>query len=496
MRLSPLFDSFYLLGSLWGSPPGSQVCTRNSSALPGATHAATMTAFVNVNVIPMDQERVLARHTVLVEGERITALGPSDKVKVPDGAVRIDGHGKYLIPGLADMHVDGMGDYDSAQLLSLLAGGTTALRPNNPVSRDQLQKLRQGQTAVEHLAPYFYLAGELDEFVQPGLSQDSVIAAYKAAGYNFIAGGGASTLLAAARRQGIALASHSHASHPGQLEALGKYNGSIDHLYALLSYGFLDSLDQGKTTRSVAELQALAAVTRRSGVWVTPTLDCMEYMSGRLSPQAVTIHRQLIKALQDSGVGLLLGAEGAPAYRELTALVQAGLTPYQALRTATYNPAQFLGQLDARGTIAVGKRADLVLLSGNPLQDIGHTREPAGVMHAGRWFDRAELDRRLLADPKAWAERVLRIAVLQHRKSLRSQLKTFEELTDSLALVPASEKDAYARLLGQLTAELGAMRAALPPEQHALFDPVARTWVREWRRQGYRLAIPGIALAP
>jgi hypothetical protein len=72
------------------------------SPVPGAP--AGVTAFVDVNVVPMDAERVLAKQTVLVEGGRITALGPTDQVEVPLGATKIDGKGQYLIPGLADCH--------------------------------------------------------------------------------------------------------------------------------------------------------------------------------------------------------------------------------------------------------------------------------------------------------------------------------------------------------------------------------------------------------
>ena len=83
--------------------------------------------------------------------------------------------------------------------------------------------------------------------------------------------------------------------------------------------------------------------------------------------------------------------------RELAALVRAGLTPYQALVTGTRNPAEYFGTLDSAGTVAVGKRADLVLLAGNPLADVRHTAHPAGVMFGGRWLPRAEIDRRLAA---------------------------------------------------------------------------------------------------
>ncbi len=80
---------------------------------------------------------------------------------------------------------------------------------------------------------------------------------------------------------------------------------------------------------------------------------------------------------------------------ELMALVRAGLTPYQALTTGTRNAAAYFGTLNESGTVTVGKRADLVLLDGNPLTDIRQTASLAGVMLGGRWLPQAELDRRV-----------------------------------------------------------------------------------------------------
>ena len=83
---------------------------------------------------------------------------------------------------------------------------------------------------------------------------------------------------------------------------------------------------------------------------------------------------------------------------ELDALVRAGLTPYQALVTGTRNAAAYFGTLSESGTVAVGKRADLVLLDGNPLIEISNTARIAGVVSRGRWFARADLDRRIETD--------------------------------------------------------------------------------------------------
>ena len=108
---------------------------------------------------------------------------------------------------------------------------------------------------------------------------------------------------------------------------------------------------------------------------------------------------QIIKALQAAGAGLLSGTDvggtwipymvpGFSLHRELAALVRAGLTPYQALVTSTRNVAAYFGTLTESGTVTVGKRADLVLLRGNPLVDIRNTTRPAGVMLGGRWLPR------------------------------------------------------------------------------------------------------------
>jgi imidazolonepropionase-like amidohydrolase len=86
---------------------------------------------------------------------------------------------------------------------------------------------------------------------------------------------------------------------------------------------------------------------------------------------------------------------GFSLHQELALFVQAGLTPMQALQTATRNPAEFMGRLADLGTVEKGKVADLVLLDSNPLEDIGNTRTIRAVVLAGRYFSRADLDRML-----------------------------------------------------------------------------------------------------
>jgi imidazolonepropionase-like amidohydrolase len=110
---------------------------------------------------------------------------------------------------------------------------------------------------------------------------------------------------------------------------------------------------------------------------------------------------RLTGELHAANVPLLAGSDaggppgvlpGSSLHEELRLLVQAGLTPYEALRTATVNPAVYLDGAKEFGTVAPGFRADLVLLASNPLEDIGHIDTRVGVMKRGRWFSADELE--------------------------------------------------------------------------------------------------------
>jgi imidazolonepropionase-like amidohydrolase len=108
-----------------------------------------------------------------------------------------------------------------------------------------------------------------------------------------------------------------------------------------------------------------------------------------------------VKAIADSGGKIMAGSDtpewffgyGWTLHRELESLVAAGLTPYQALAAATRNPAEFLRATKEWGTIETGKRADLVLVTGNPLEDIRNTARIEGVSVGGRWLDARERER-------------------------------------------------------------------------------------------------------
>jgi imidazolonepropionase-like amidohydrolase len=116
--------------------------------------------------------------------------------------------------------------------------------------------------------------------------------------------------------------------------------------------------------------------------------------------RAVALRQQLILELQRNGAGLLLGSDspqifnvpGFAIHHELEYLVDAGLTPFEALQTGTVNPAEFFGRSGDFGVVKIGAEADLILLDANPLEDITNTRRIHGVMLRGRWLPRTELD--------------------------------------------------------------------------------------------------------
>ena len=116
-------------------------------------------------------------------------------------------------------------------------------------------------------------------------------------------------------------------------------------------------------------------------------------------------YEKLVGNMHRAGVQFLAGTDangwnsvypGFGLHEELKLLVKSGLTPMEALQTATRNPAMYFGELAAAGTIETGKTADMVLLDADPLEDIGNTEKIAGVVMRGRYYSRADLDAMLL----------------------------------------------------------------------------------------------------
>ena len=419
--------------------------------------AAGTVAFVDVAVLPMDRERVLAHRTVVVHDGRIVAIGGRGATPVPAGARRVDGRGKFLAPGLMDMHAhlaagsESLADPAGRQLAAYLATGFTTVRGlgNAPTALSLRDRIARGEV----LGPRLVVAG-------PSLNGRSVaspadgarmVEEQKAKGFDLLkTHGGVSaetydSIAAAAAR--VALPLVGHVTPEFGLARAMRAHQQVEHLDGYIAALLADGTpapdgqmiwDPAVLARvDTAKIVPLARETARLGVWNGPTLALFETVASDETPDALAarpelrlvpaqavaawkaqkaeavaggpangraeflaLRRRIVRALHDAGAGILVGSDspqffatpGYGALREIDALVAAGLSPYDALVAATRAPAEYLGWSRDVGTIAVGKRADLVLLDGDPLADRAVLRRPSGVMVAGRWLDRARLD--------------------------------------------------------------------------------------------------------
>lgn len=402
--------------------------------------------FKSVNVIPMDQERVLENQDVLVSLGKIVAVGESGQVTYNDDATVVDGNGKYLIPGLAEMHahVPPIDDMEPMKdVLSLfLAKGITTIRGmlGHPLHLELRDKVNNGEV----LGPHFYTTG-------PSFNGNTVKTAeegaqrvrdQKAAGYDYLKMHPGlvpetfSAVTSTAKELGIPFVGHV-SFDVGINRAIEAGYSSIDHMDGIVEalvpnieeigeegnglFGIYSS-PLADTSRIPEIIQGL----KEKDIWMVPTQSLaerwmfpaeadehlsapeMKYMSqqvldnwrkakeGLLADKRynadkvkdyIELRRKLIYECQKNGVGILLGSDapqifnvpGFSAHYELKYLVDAGLTPFEALQTGTINVADYLDK-DNEGVIKVGAVSDLVLLNANPLEDITNTQAIEAVM--------------------------------------------------------------------------------------------------------------------
>jgi len=428
-------------------------------ASESAQPATSSIAFVDVNIVRPEHDRIDRHQTVVVSEMKITAVGPVATVQPPAEALTIDAVGAYLVAGLAEMHAhvphQPASDEHLQDILFLwAANGITTIRGMN--GEPSHLELRDRIDSQELFGPRLFTAGPpfIGKKIKTAEQARSLVIEQQEAGYDFIkVHMGISqpvydAVAATSADRDIPFAGHVTAE-VGLIRALEVGQPTIDHLDAYwpalvnddasvadIDYGLLGApltpfIDEGK-------FQKVSAATRDAGVWNVPTLSMAEkfvapidaaaadpglkYMPYRtvngwmsaakgfqknLDPQSVAIfldyRKKFVKSLHDAGAGLLLGADapqilnvpGFSIHRELQLLVDAGLTPAEALTTGTINPARFLGKQDTFGRIAVGLDADLILTSDDPLENIGALRKPLGVMVRGRWLPREEIDARL-----------------------------------------------------------------------------------------------------
>jgi len=438
-------------------------------------------ALTHVTVIDTTGAPSLPDMTVVIEGGRIVDLGKSREVRLPRHTTSVDARGKYLIPGLWDMHVHTVfGDWlprnERVTLPLFVANGITGVRDMGS-DLDAVEQWRDQIAAGRLIGPRMVVAGPMLDGPIPRFPSSAPIASaadgrrvvdeLKAHGVDFIKiqslipRDGYFAAADEAKKVGLIFVGHvpdavraSEASNAGQ-RSIEHFTGIFEGCSTIedqlikgpKSLGLNVSTFDPARARRLIELMAhnqtwqVPTLVWERGQWLIDAIDLSHDPLIQYAPAAwkdrtwpmfvrdilatmdtdplpvrqhfVQMELDMTLAMFRAGVPFMAGTDtaagvhifpGFSLHDELGLFVRAGLTPMQALQTATRNPAVFLGRLAEMGTVEKGKLADLVLLDANPLEDIGNTRRIRAVVLAGRYFGRADLDRMLRQVAQAAAE--------------------------------------------------------------------------------------------
>ena len=405
-----------------------------------------------VTVIDVSTGKALPDRDVVIQGDRITAV--EDGTSQPEeGATIIDGHGKFVIPGLWDTHVHLTSTTECALPLLVATGITNVRDMGGRLMR--IDDWRSRIAAGILVGPHIVRVGptlngtSFNSFQMVAGGPEATRGAIRA--LQFIGVDAikvhrrlprASYFAAAdeAKKLGIPLVGHVPiAVTPAEASDAGQ--ATLEHTQTLFEGTFSTTLQEAELPGAIerwlasSEADALFAKFVRNGTWVTPTLEGYVEMANladpsvprdaryryvassqrrEFEPQLKAMSpkdlRALAGALEDAtarmhrdGVMILAGTDAAgprlvgfSLHQELIEMIKIGMTPAEALQTATLNPARAFGKAADFGAVEPGRVANLVLLDGNPLDRIENTQRIAAVVLDGKAYQRPELDRLLV----------------------------------------------------------------------------------------------------
>ncbi len=473
--------------------------------------AAQPMSFTNVTVIDVREGVAKPAMTVIINGEHITAVGPVNSTEIPTDATVIDATGKYIIPGLWDMHSHTWNAEDTRKIVFPLeiTHGVVGIRNMcgdcrgdnlNCIDRATYEEIEVIKKEIEQgklIGPKMYNASSFLDgkhsnkkealiITSPAQARE-VVRDHKRKGFDllkvyeyldrdvFLALADEATKVnieigghvpwAVTVKEAVEAGQKSIEHGYGLFEAVsGMENTFVEERMQALSNaefswknrGNLLNGPNGQFTRMLnlkeerfmlkdSLVQDLAKILKENNSWIVPTFamdavflkyremtnhDLMKYIPlrqreewGKVIEEYAGIDekykqagqiwvkdsKKLINQFHKAGVGILAGTDcdvklivpGYHLHKELEFMVEAGLTPLEALQTATLNAAKYFGREAETGTIEKGKIADLVLLDSNPLEDITNTQKIQAVILNGRHFDRQELDEMLEETEKA-----------------------------------------------------------------------------------------------
>lgn len=450
----------------WCSGLALLVWASISQAAPD--HPRPSIAITDVTIVDVEQVRLLGPRTVLIDDGRIVAIRAPRDAAIPASAQRVDGHGRFLMPGLVDMHVH-LFNLSSHRppndwaFPMYVANGVLGVRDMRADAASMLlvKRWRKAVTDGELIAPRILADGIAVHGKSPDDAARQVDAAADAGAefikvYSEVPASHWRAIIKEAQSRSLPVVGHVPAGVP-LLDAAKAGQRSDEHLMqayeacstieatllaeregldgdALTARSeeqearTLDAFDSGTCRRVSKRLAATGQVQVPTLVLADedalrnnadPSADprwqylradervrWQRFLAGytakdaTLAKQRWPIARQIVSAMHQAGVTVMAGTDapmpgvypGFSLLEELQLLVDAGIPALDVLRSATLEPARFLGIANISGSVTVGKRADLVLLDADPSKDIGNTRRIGAVVLDGRLLQRADLD--------------------------------------------------------------------------------------------------------